>query len=175
MRYFKPLVVLLFASCMPKGSSEEKVCFLNDFLLSQEVKLSESNMSLKKTIFYDGKVTDTLIQSPDWNKELSLFYSNLPDSSELLGKYEREEFKDGDRTKEIFAYKDKENNTNIIELIYSKGEITSLRMEREHRDRLSQQVLTISYNSLKSIGVKGNHSILSKDKKELDVFGEVVN
>ena len=177
MQYIK-IAIFLFAliilvSCKPASTGEVKACFLKEFLDKEVVLLSQSDKRLQKAIYYQGRMSDTAIAEPLWKEEMELFYVNLPDSQELMTKYELTPDTSGNRYREQFVKIDKDRSLKTIELIYIDGNIISIRMNEKNIDNFSAQEISINYNTQKSISSSGNFSLLNGEKKEYEVFGEI--
>lgn len=165
--------VIVFFSCNTNNEEREGNCFLQAFFKEQSRELANENRALQKTMYYDGEMNDSLLAKPIWKKEFKLFLENLPDSTELMNKFTRDYQVDGEKEREQFVKKEDEGNSETIELVYINKELISVRMHLLTTDKLSSQELAMSYNTGKSIGAKGKHSLLRGKHKEFEVFGEI--
>lgn len=166
--------LLTLSACSTKTEKIEGHCFLKGFFNQQALELNNGNKKLQKAVYYEGVMNDTLLAKPIWKDEFELFYNNLPDSMELLEKFERDYKVDGNREREQFVKVDENGNSETIEVVYIDKSIISVRMNTTSSDRLSSQELGINYNTGKSIGAKGSHNLLSGKRKEFEIYGEVV-
>ena len=113
--------------------------------------------------------------SPDWESEFQLFIDYLPEEKKLKENYLHKPMKSGDRRKDIYTNKKKEDNVKIIELSYIKDSLYSVRINIHSKDKLSKQTTSLSYLSNKSIGIKGEIELFSSDIKEFEIFAEIEN
>ena len=122
MRYTKIILILFFTgfwvSCVPQSSKNEQSCFLESFFNKEIDLLKMGNNKISKSIYFEGKMNDTLLDSPDWKKEFKLFYNNLPDSIELISKYKVVVDTSGTKYREQYSFEDKKGNLKTIELMY---------------------------------------------------------
>ncbi len=177
MQYIKSttlfLLILFAASCAPVSKKNAKTCFLESYLNSEVEMLNKSDKVLQKAIYYEGKMNDTLLAQPIWKNEMKLFYSNLPDSQELISKYKLTKDSFNNRYKEQYVQVIEDKSMKTIELLFIDMKIISVRMNVKSLDNLSSQEMSLNYNAQKSISTSGDFALLNGKKKEYEIFGEI--
>ena len=177
MQYIKSIilasVIMLEASCAPVSKNSAKTCFLENYLNKEVELLNQSDKVLQKSVYYEGKMNDTLLAKPVWEDEMKLWYTNLPDSQELVTKYELTKDSSDNRYREQYVKVNENKSVKTIEILYIDKHIISVRMNVKSLDNLSTQEMSLNYNSQKSISTSGTFALLEGEKKEYEIYGEI--
>lgn len=176
------VLLLLFASCSSNSgenvSPNGVVMNLDNYFQKEAASLQQTpDLVVKKTIA-EGELVETIQQdSVVWQKEFTLFREMNTDKPNLWHRYERDTFmQQGGKKLVTYETSDLEAPVKLTTWLYdAANNLQMVTIYYHNKNYLYETEMTLHYLPSKGYGIKGWRKTIFSNKKEFDIFAEILN
>lgn len=170
--------LLITTSCNKVKSKEADYYFsVNDYFEKEILRMTSSEMKIRKSIEQEGNVETLIDSTPDWKKELSLFKSFDINKAANSGAYSVDTVASIYEQRHVIieAIDYKKSPVRHIDIILNAdNKIEMITMVKSLKESLYESELTVNYQPDKGYDINGFNKSAGSAKHEFSIHAEMI-